>query len=588
MAIIHNIKPYSRNMVKIGACIALIFLFSPALPVLLLADPIPPGAEPGAEGTRFQTGVDREKQALEKKKKVTAPIEMEKEKEKPSVPEGTVFTLKELKITGTSIFTQEELKQAYESYIDKSITFKDLEDIADKIKSMYKKIGYLTTLTYIPEQQVAEGKVEIVVVEGRLGEVKVEGNRWVSRAFIEKQIHTKKNEVLNIFTLQRDLLRLNQNGDLEVKTVLAAGKEPGTTDIVLQVKDKFPYHAGTNTDNQGTRLVGKYRTGLSFRSSNLSGRGDSLFVTAIMSATSSGTFMSYAVPMDTRGTKIGFDATVFTMQIGKEYKGADITGVTQLYKPHVSGEIYLSEDFQATIDSGIEIKSNQKAILHEKNTLDELRIPYVSFNFSKMDSLFGGVQTSFSPRFSFGTSRFLGASVRNHDSQTRTGTGGFYFKYEQSLSRVQKMPFESYVSARTQFQATSNSLPSSEQFQLGGANSVRGYPEGEYVADFGAQLNVDWVFPSYIIPKDWILPGADTPLRQQLQPVVFMDLGGGKILKVGPGERKDRFLMGIGGGLKYQYNRNLFLRFEWAQRLGDRMTPGQGPSDFHMSFQFEV
>ncbi len=586
MAIIYDAKVLSP-LNRMSVWFTLIFLCSLVFSAISLADPSPPGSEPGAESSRFQTGVDREKQALEKKK-VTAPIEMEEEEEKPAVPEGPAFTLKEVKITGATIFTAEELKSIYGSYMDKSITFRDLQDIADKIKAMYKKDGYLTTLTYVPEQQVSEGKVEIVVVEGRLGEVKVEGNGWFSRSVIEKQIHTKKNEVLNVFTLQRDLLRLNQNSDLEVKTVISAGKEPGTTDIVLQVKDKFPYHAGSSVDNQGTRLVGKYRDGISFRSSNLSGLCDSLFVTTIMSATSSGTSMSYVLPVDTRGIKIGFDATVFTMKLGQEYKAADITGVTQVYKPHISGEIYLSEDFQATINSGLEIKSNQKMIQHEKDTEDQLRIPYVDFSFSKMDSLLGGGQTSFSPRVSFGTAEFLGASSRNHPSQTRTGTGGSYFKYEQGLSRVQKMPFESYLSVRTQFQAASNSLPSSEQFQLGGANSVRGYPEGEYVCDFGGTLNVDWVFPTYIIPKDWVLPGAETPLRQQLQPIIFMDLGGGKVLKVGPGERKDRFLMSIGGGLKYQYSRNLFLRLEWAQRLGDRMTPGQGPSNFHMSFQFEI
>ncbi|MFH1848539.1 MAG: ShlB/FhaC/HecB family hemolysin secretion/activation protein, partial [Candidatus Omnitrophota bacterium] len=197
-------------------------------------------------------------------------------------------------------------------------------------------------------------------------------------------------------------------------------------------------------------------------------------------------------------------------------------------------------------------------------------------------------QTTFSPRITFGTERFLGASDRGHPSASRAGTGGFFVKYEQSLRRVQRMPFESYMTIRSQFQLASRTLPSLEQMQFGGMYSVRGYPEGEYMADAGASLNMDWFFPAYIIPKTWKLPYSDTPLRNQIEPVIFMDMGGGVLMKNLPGERKNMFLMGIGGGLKVQIGRNLYLRLDWAQRIGDRPTPGSGPSTFHMMFQFEA
>ena len=58
--------------------------------------------------------------------------------------------------------------------------------------------------------------------------------------------------------------------------------------------------------------------------------------------------------------------------------------------------------------------------------------------------------------------------------------------------------------------------------------------------------------------------------------------------KVGSGERETKFLMGLGGGLRVQINSNLFLRIEWAERVGDRPTQGQGPSNFHIAFQGEI
>jgi len=110
------------------------------------------------------------------------------------------------------------------------------------------------------------------------------------------------------------------------------------------------------------------------------------------------------------------------------------------------------------------------------------------------------------------------------------------------------MPFQSYLLASSDFQAASHTLPPSEQIQLGGMSSVRGYPEGDYLADIGATLNLDWVFPMYLFPKSWILPRTKTPLRSMIEPVAFFDMGGGELYAVGEGENGRKFLAGIGGG----------------------------------------
>ena len=150
------------------------------------------------------------------------------------------------------------------------------------------------------------------------------------------------------------------------------------------------------------------------------------------------------------------------------------------------------------------------------------------------------------------------------------------------------MPWESYMIMRHQFQAVSHTLPLSEQIQLGGANSVRGYPEGDYLADTAATLNLDWVFPLYLLPKTYKLPFDDTPLRNEIQPVIFMDLGGGVLKRTQPGERTSKFLMGVGGGLRINLYNRLNARIEFAQAIGADPTPNSGPSSFHLSVNFEI
>jgi hemolysin activation/secretion protein len=124
--------------------------------------------------------------------------------------------------------------------------------------------------------------------------------------------------------------------------------------------------------------------------------------------------------------------------------------------------------------------------------------------------------------------------------------------------------------------------------QFGGMYYDRGYPEGDYSADYGVNLNVDWVFPFPFVPKDFKLPYSEVPLCHQFEPVIFMDMGAGKIKRPAGTERAVKFLMSVGGGLKVQINRNLFLTIYWAERIGDRPTQGQGTSNFHIAFQGEV
>lgn len=575
-----------KSIVKYIILPAILFVF--IFPAKVSAQNLPPGQDTEASAGRFVEQVERKKAELQTKKVKAPEIEVEEQKKEAPPVSGATFVLRDVKIAGLTIFKPEDFSDAYRKYIDKEITFKDVNDIVEAIKAKYKEGGFLTTNVYIPEQQIMGGVVEIRVVEGKMGKLLIEGNKWFTKAIVEKYFHTKKNEILNIKKLQRDLLRLNQNPDLEVKTVIAAGEEPQTSDIVLKVKDKFPYHVGTAVDNQGTRLSGKYRASVSGRSTNLTANNDFMFFNSVMSADSTGDFVTYVVPMDTYGTKFGFDFSYFTSKVGREFRGFDIAGNSWYYIPHVTGEIYLTENMQISADAGIRIESIKKFAHADITVDDQLRLPYFKLDVSRTDAFFGGGQTSFSPEFSFGTAKFLGASTEDHAKASRAGTGGYFFKYSHSIRRVQRMMWESYMLVRHQFQGTTHTLPSSEQFQLGGESSIRGYPEGDYLADIGASISADWIFPMYWIPKEYKLPYSDTPLRNQIEPVIFVDMGGGKIERKLVGEKGYKFLMGAGGGVRINLYNKFSARIEFAQAIGAHPTANSGPSTFHISINFEM
>lgn len=547
----------------------------------VFAQNVPPSQDIGAQAQQLQKKVEQIQKTVESKKAALEKASEEENLRKRQV----IFMLKKMAVRGSSIFTEKELAGVYGPYLNKYVNFNDINNIITGIKGLYQQKGYLTTVVYFPQQEIKDGAVEIFIIEGKMGQLGVEGNRYFSTKFLARNIHLPHGTILNMNQLNRDLLWINKNGDLQAVSVIGPGKEPGTTDVIVKVQDKRTWHVGTSFDNNGSRILGKYRGGSYVRSTNATGHGDSLFINTLMNSRLLGQSVSYRTPVGTRGTQVGIDYSHFTMKLGKEFKSYDITGTTNQGSVEISQELYLAENMELSAAGGLSVKSITKHVLGQRVSDDQLRIPYMSMAWSESDA-WGN--TSVTPRLDFGTGGFLGASTRNHPSASRAGTGGFYVKYSQEISRTQKMLWDSYIRLSSQFSAASHTLPSSEQFQIGGEDSVRGYPEGDYSADVGGTFSVEWNFPMYLFPKQWKLPKDEVSLRNRIMPYVFMDAGVGSLKKVLPGERQQKSLMSLGGGFRARLYKSIFFNADWGVPVSDDPAAGSGPSTFHFSLQMEM
>ncbi len=102
-------------------------------------------------------------------------------------------------------------------------------------------------------------------------------------------------------------------------------------------------------------------------------------------------------------------------------------------------------------------------------------------------------------------------------------------------------------------------LTSTEQFQVGGLSSVRGYPEGFLVGDEGYFLSAELKFP---LPyTDRIMFGSS--LRDSLKGAVFVDHGAAFPYKGnGMSSSHEDFITGAGVGLSMNFSRYLTGRID--------------------------
>jgi len=117
-------------------------------------------------------------------------------------------------------------------------------------------------------------------------------------------------------------------------------------------------------------------------------------------------------------------------------------------------------------------------------------------------------------------------------------------------------------------QYSRHTLISGEQFSLGGARSVRGFPERESSGDRG------WRFSGELISP--LVSGQHRLLG-------FIDSG--RLAKVNPdaAEQRSEALLSTGLGWRWNWRSTVFTTLDWAQVLNGTPGTGRGHQAVHIS-----
>ncbi|NJL72428.1 MAG: hypothetical protein HC888_13075, partial [Candidatus Competibacteraceae bacterium] len=133
--------------------------------------------------------------------------------------QGLVFVDSEQKVVGEGIVGFEGARadealpllndpgfqQITGKYLGQPVTLRSLNELNREVVAYYTANDYPVVDVIIPEHDITGGVVQLVVLEGRLGMVDVEGNRWFANGLLTSQIRTESNQVLRAKKLLQDL-----------------------------------------------------------------------------------------------------------------------------------------------------------------------------------------------------------------------------------------------------------------------------------------------------------------------------------------------------------------------------------------------
>ncbi len=505
----------------------------------------------------------------------------------PQPVEGEkAFLVKTINIEGNTVIPLKDLRVFVADCEGKEVTFTQLQAAATAITNFYRLKGYVTSAAYFPPQKIEEGTVTIRIMEGKIDKIMVEGNRWFRTALIQKGVKQKQGDVLNYQKLENSLVKLNLHPDRQTSAVLIPGVQPETSDVVLKVKDKFPLHVGYSFDNLGTRLSGKLRQGFSLKDTNFLTLDDIMYAKAIVSDRHDlvGAVTDYQLPLHNGyGTRAGFNFSWIRSELGKELKFAKLIGEASTFVPSIIQPLYESQYLDAEMVNSFNLKDSKSKVFGEYVYFDSIRSWTFAMNLTEKDRwgrLYLGNE------FNCGFGGLLGASTQ-HDQTSRPGVGGQFVHWDVDWMRVNRCFFETMLIYRGSLQVAQTQLLPAEQIRLGGAETIRGYPEGEYLGDYGFYQNVELRVPPYFLPKDFYITGTKKSWRDAIQLVHFIDVGKGFLYEHQEVERSTMMMAGTGMGLRVSFLDYINARFDWAWPIGDRPISSSPKPRFHFSLNVE-
>lgn len=421
--------------------------------------------------------------------------------------EGLRLEIKGFRIVGLTVASPDEFADELAVYIGSEKRFQDLLDAAAAVKRELASRGYFLADVVVPEQKIIAGIVELRVLEGRLGRVRLEIDAAVSisRPLLESYIGSlEEGGLIKTEDVERALFQIHDLRGIIATSSFSPGSVSGTADLTIRVSPGKRLDANFDFDANGSIYTGQHRVGGGVDGNGLLGFGELINLRASNAIDGNLRFARASVlaPVGPWGTKIGAAYTELKYRLGTPaFEAAKVSG-------------------NAVVESFIGIhplvrsrNANLLAILQiDKRKFTDIRLTAgqeirkvsdvnsLGLSGDFRDRIFGGGINVFNITYTLGEIKYAPPTAAADRTNER-----IFSKSNLTVSRLQAISERLALYGSFSQQFTNKNLDTSEKFGLGGPNAVRAYPQGEGAGDEGYVTNIEL---RYRLPFEDTLPGS--------------------------------------------------------------------------------
>lgn len=459
-------------------------------------------------------------------------------------PEGWPQPAAGIDVSRTPLLAGPRFAAALEPFLGQPITMALVEQIRGRVAAHCAGLGYPFVSVTVPMQDAGAGIVQVVLMEGRLGELKVEGARHFSEADYRAAARLTPGQPIDAARLDRTVKWLNTNPYRRVTPIAVAGQQVGTTDIVLQADESRPLSITGTLGNSGNPHNGEIQVGTSVQWGNAFGRGDLLnarYTTSrdrVINQFGGG----YTLQLPWR------DAIAVSGSYAKtrpDAQGSDISnigttsGANLRYVSMATG-LSIGADYRRTDN---DVLFGGDSIFKSAAVIAQFAAEYARTFTSKAGLSSLSVSAVYSPG---------GVGSQNTDAVFETQRAGATARYAYarvSLGHTGLLPRDLTWDIRATGQLPNAKLLSTEQLGLGGEGSVRGFDTFTASRDEGFTTNAELRLPTI---GGILLGRRGEPRSDSLTFLVFSDYGLGRLHG---GQPDDVRMASAGAGVRYQAGR---------------------------------
>jgi hemolysin activation/secretion protein len=458
------------------------------------------------------------------------------------------FSIFEFVVEGNTTLDTTTIQESVLPFMGESRGLADVEQARTALERAYQARGFQTVAVDIPPQEVRDGVVVLRVVEGTVRRLSVTGAQYTSPIATKERVPALgQGTVPNMIDAALQLGALN-NQTTEVTPALRPGATPGTVDVELALKDRPPFVSTAELTNYKTANTENLRLGLGIRLLNLFQAnhqfGLNYLTTPEKPSQVSVWSANYLMPLRELPGSLVLYAVDSDSSTPSAIGGTTVLGAQRIYGARLIRLLRPVFEARHWLTFGVDYKGLQQqdfSTLHyypltlgytaNKTTDNTLTTFDINTVFSIRE--IGNSPAAFADRRFGGDSSFLALK--------------WDMLHERSIAKWR-------LRGRFAGQTTSQPLVQSEQFAVGGANSVRGYLEVEQFGDRALLTSIELRSP------EW------KPLGDELRWTFlsFVDSGRVSVIQPLPGQITSTSLLGVGAGVRIRYRKNLSASFDLA------------------------
>src|SRR4028119_311313 len=411
----------------------------------------------------------------------------------PTLP-NVAIEVKKIQVVGSTILSQDEINALVKPLEGRSATLEQLKQIADKITEIYLNRGYITSRAVLPPQTITAGVVQIQVIEGKLTRIEIEGTKRLDPSYIRSRIRLGARMPLSTASLE-DQLRLLRVDPLfsNVEASLRAGDNEGESILIVRVSEANPFQPSFSIDNYSPPSVGSERVGVSLRHRNITGNGDELGAAYYRSLGDSDVFdFSYRLPLNAMNGTLQLRAAPNRNSIVQPpFNRFDISGKSHLFEVSYRQPLRRTPIEEFALSTGFTYQTGRTFVAGEPYSFgipEESRgVTTTSTIKLGQDYIRRDPQGAWAVRSQF----TIGTSLFDANQYEGSVSDGQFFSWLGQVQRVQRLNDKHLLILQADLQLSANGLLPSQQFVIGGGQSLRGYRQNARSGDNGFRVSIE-------------------------------------------------------------------------------------------------